>query len=100
MPPDLHPDDAEDEEFPGRPLPFNETINKARERKDNIRIVACAAEFANLDATSYIRAATSHGVDAVIEKPFDPEKLIDLFGKLMDTRLDHQKDDDEEEAEA
>lgn len=97
-PADLHPDDAEDEEFPGRPLPLPETIQKARERKDNVRIVACAPEFANLDAQAFIKAATTLGVDAVIEKPFDPEKAIDLFNKLMDTRL--KKENEDEEADA
>lgn len=82
--PDIHPDDVDDEEFPGKPLPLKETLHRLRERKDNVRIIACGPEFANLSAKDFIAAATNLGCDAVIEKPFDPNKLIELLGKLFE----------------
>ena len=81
--PELHPDDAEDEEFPGKPLPLKETLHRLRDRKDNVRIVAYGPEFANLSPQQFIRASTELGVDAVIEKPFDTTKLLELLEKLF-----------------
>jgi hypothetical protein len=82
--PDIHPDDVDDEEFPGRPLPLKETLHRLRERKDNVRIIACGPEYANLSPQQFIQAATELGVDAVIEKPFDVNKLIGLLEKLFE----------------
>jgi len=81
--PDIHPDDLEDQEFPGKPLPIKETLHRLRERKPNVRIVACSPDFANLTPQQFIKAATELGCDAVIEKPFDPNKLLELLEKLF-----------------
>ena len=40
-------------------------------------------EFANLSPQQFIRASTELGVDAVIEKPFDTTKLLELLEKLF-----------------
>jgi hypothetical protein len=82
--PDIHPEDVDDEEFPGKPLPLKETLHRLRERKDNVRIIACGPEYANLSPQQFIAAATELGVDAVIEKPFDVNKLIGLLEKLFE----------------
>ena len=85
-PPALHPDDADDDEFPGRPLPLKDAIARLRHLKDSIRVVACGPEFANLSPQEYIAAATGLGCDALIEKPFEPDKLVDLLSKLVAVR--------------
>jgi hypothetical protein len=82
--PEIHPDDVDDDDFPGKPLPLKETLHRLRDRKDNVRIIACGPEFANISAQEFISAATSLGCDAVIEKPFDPNKLIGLLEKLFE----------------
>lgn len=100
-PPDVHPDDLEDEEFPGRPLPLEDAIRRMRS-KENIIIVAFAPEFKDLSAQEYINAATSLGVDAVIEKPFEIAKLVDILDKLRAMRKPKKlqgEEDDETPAE-
>ncbi len=82
--PELHPEDAEDGEFPGKALPLKETLHRLRDRKDNVRIIACGPEFADISAQAFIAAATSLGCDAVIEKPFEPDKLLELLAKLFE----------------
>ncbi len=84
--PEMHPDDLDDEEFPGRPLPLKDAIARLRHLRDSIRVIACGPEFANLSPQEYIAAATGLGCDALIEKPFEPDKLIDLLGKLVAVR--------------
>lgn len=82
--PEIHPEDVDDDEFPGKPLPLKETLHRLRDRKDNVRIIACGPEYANLSPQRFIAAATELGVDAVIEKPFDVNKLIGLLEKLFE----------------
>lgn len=82
--PELHPEDVGEDEFPGKPLPLKETLHRLRDRKDNVRIIACGPEYANLSPQRFIAAATELGVDAVIEKPFDVNKLIGLLEKLFE----------------
>jgi DNA-binding response OmpR family regulator len=75
---------VDDDEFPGKPLPLKETLHRLRERKDNVRIIACSPDFANLTPQQFIKAATDLGCDAVIEKPFEPTKLLELLEKLFE----------------
>ncbi|NQV57092.1 MAG: hypothetical protein HQ503_14625 [Rhodospirillales bacterium] len=91
--PDIDPEDLADEKYPGNRLPLDETIRQLRERKSNIRIVAMSGDFAGLEAKEYIKTATEMGVDALIEKPIDMEKLGDLFEKLMDTGVKSDEDE-------
>jgi CheY-like chemotaxis protein len=102
--PDVHPEDLEDEEFPGKPLPLKDAIARMRSGKDHVIIVACGPEFANLSAQEFVAAAVGLGVDAVIEKPFEPEKLAEILDKLKALRkpkkpaavADEDEDADEE----
>ena len=84
-PPKIHKEDLNDEKYPGHPLPLAEALAKLRERKDNVRIIAMSKNFVDLSTDDYIEAAANLGADAVIEKPFEMEKLLDLFSQLMDT---------------
>jgi len=98
-PPDVHPDDLEDEEFPGKPMPLKDAIARMRQVKESIIIVACAPEFANLSAQDFIAAATGLGVDAVIEKPFEPEKLAGILDALKAMRKPRKLEGEEEDEE-
>lgn len=84
-PPNIHKDDLNDEKYPGHPLPLKEALEKLRERKDNVRIVAMSSRFKDLSTDDYIQAAADLGADAVIGKPLEYEKLAELFTELMDT---------------
>ena len=84
-PPKIHPDDADDPKYPGHPLPLQEAIADLRERKENVRVIAADAKFANLPAQEFIKAATELGADAVIEKPFETSKLVNLLNQLLGT---------------
>ena len=98
--PDMHPEDVDDEDFPGRPLPLKDVIQRMRSIKESIRIVACAPEFKDLTAQQFIAAATGLRCDAVIEKPFEPDKLLDLLSKLLPPPKpegEHMIDEDEDE---
>lgn len=96
--PDLHPEDVDDEEFPGKALPLKETLHRLRTRKDNVRIIACGPEFANISAQQFIAAATALGCDAVIEKPFEPDKLLGLLEKLFEVAKVKKTDEDDEDS--
>lgn len=94
--PDIHPDDMNDDEFPGKVQPLNKTIKGLRERKENVRIIAMSPDFAGLQAEKYISTATELGVDALIEKPFEFTALVELFDQLMDTGKKSASDSDSE----
>ncbi len=97
--PELHPEDVGDEEFPGKALPLKETLHRLRSRKENVRIIACGPEFANISAQQFIAAATALGCDAVIEKPFEPDKLLGLLEKLFEVAKVKKTDEDEDGTE-
>ena len=98
-PPDVHPEDLEDDDFPGKPLPLKEAIARMRQNKESLIVVACSPKFANLSAQDYIAAATSLGVDALIEKPFEPEKLADILEKLQAMRKPRKLEGEEDPIE-
>lgn len=80
--PEIHPDDVNDPEFSVKVMNLKETNEGLRARKKLIRIIATDAKFKELPAQEFIKSATDIGADAVIEKPFEPTKLIALIEKL------------------
>jgi hypothetical protein len=97
--PDVHPEDLEDEEFPGKPLPLKDAIHRMRQGRDSLVIVACSPEFEGISAQEFISASTSLGVDAVIEKPFEPEKFATLLETLRAMRKPKKLAGEEDEVE-
>tara|TARA_B100000315_G_scaffold258176_1_gene309407 strand:- start:17706 stop:18659 length:954 start_codon:yes stop_codon:yes gene_type:complete len=95
--PELHPDDAKDPDFPGLPLPIGVTINKMRERKDNIRVVSWAPEYDGLSTEQLAEKASALGADAAMGKSTDIEEMVDLFKSLLERKSTPEPDIYEED---
>ncbi len=90
--PKIHPEDREDPDFPGHPKPLQDTIDELKKRKENVRIIACSADFVGMSEDEKDEAAIAMAADAVIPKPFDIEETLELFNNLM-TMDDESVDD-------
>jgi ActR/RegA family two-component response regulator len=97
--PRLHKDDVGDPDFPGLPLPVTATINKLRERKENVRVVSWAPEYNGLSDAQLAEKAAKVGADAAIGKPGDLDEVIELFESLLARKpkedSENPEDDDE-----
>jgi len=84
--PQLHKDDVGDPDFPGLPLPVSATINKLRERKDNVRVISWSPEYVGKSDEQLAQVAAALGADAAIGKPGEMEEVVALFKRLLDRK--------------
>ena len=98
--PELHKDDVGDHDFPGLPLPVIATINKLRERKENVRVVSWAPEYVGKSEVQLEQVAAALGTNAAIGKPGELEEVVALFKRLLDRKGgDDESSEDQPEVE-
>jgi CheY-like chemotaxis protein len=64
-----------------------EIIETLKRRQPELKIIAMSGS-GRIVTTKYLKTATEHGADAIIDKPFSTEQLIRLLEKFLPAPID------------